>query len=84
MGQFAPIPGSKAKRRTRQAPQHCGELVFRITERLEGRVKGLTSVFPALLLTGKLASSALKDFFTSSEDRPRQEGDQQEHELWRQ
>jgi len=35
----------------------------RITERLEGRVKGLTPVFPALLLTGKLASSASEDFF---------------------
>jgi hypothetical protein len=34
--------------------QHCGDFIRRITERLEGRVKGLTPVFPALLLTIKL------------------------------
>jgi hypothetical protein len=75
MGRFALVSGLKTKRRSQQAPQHCGDQVIRITERLAGRVKGLTAVFPALLLTGKLASLL--------QDRTRQEGDQQEHELWR-
>ena len=37
---------------SRQAPQHAAtNRCQRITERLEGRVKGLTSVFRVLLLT---------------------------------
>jgi hypothetical protein len=43
------------KRWARQAPQHGGEFLNRITERLDSPVKGLTPVFPALLLTIKLA-----------------------------
>ena len=32
-------------------PQRCSEFMVRITERLDGRVKGLTALFSALLLT---------------------------------
>jgi len=48
---FTLISGAATKQWSRQAPQHCGDFINRITERLEGRVKGLTPVFPALLLT---------------------------------
>jgi hypothetical protein len=52
---FALISGAATKQWSRQAPQHCGDFRKRITERLEGRVKGLTPVLPVLLLTNKFA-----------------------------
>jgi len=52
---FALISGVATKQWSRQAPQHCGDFINRITERLAGRVKGLTAVFPVLLLTNKFA-----------------------------
>src|ERR1700676_3163731 len=45
---------------SRRAPQHAAtNSLLRITERLEGRVKGLTSVFPVLLLTIRPATRCL-------------------------
>jgi len=52
---FALISGVATKQWSRQAPQHCGDFINRITERLAGRVKGLTAVFPVLLLTNRFA-----------------------------
>jgi hypothetical protein len=55
--------GAATKQWSRQAPQRCGDFIGRITERLTGRVKGLTPVFPALLLTIKLAFPLLRTHF---------------------
>jgi hypothetical protein len=76
MGLFALIP-ARGHRDGRSRPLNsAAKFVNHITERLAGRVKGLTPVFSALLLSGKLASSASKDFFTLPEEQTRQEGDQ--------